>query len=81
VTRWRNVLIAAVITDAYKLGLAEVDFLRGDEEYKDSFAPEQRELLRLRGANGRAGRVALIVDTAARKTKRLVGRLVSGSVH
>lgn len=79
--RWRDaatVLLAAVIADACTRGLAEVDFLRGDEGYKNGFAPEQRELLRLRAAHGRAGRVALVVDTAARKFRRLVGRLISG---
>jgi CelD/BcsL family acetyltransferase involved in cellulose biosynthesis len=80
--RWRDgatVLLAAVITDACNRGLAEVDFLRGDEEYKSGYAPLERELFRLRAANGRAGRVALVVDTAVRKSRGLVGRLRSGA--
>jgi CelD/BcsL family acetyltransferase involved in cellulose biosynthesis len=83
-TRWRDaatVLLAAVIADACTRGMAEVDFLRGDEGYKNGYAPEQRELLRLRAANGRVGRVALTVDTAAREARRLVGRLLSGLRH
>lgn len=81
--RWRDaatVLLAAVIDDACARGLSEVDFLRGDEGYKSGFAPEQRELVRLRAANGRAGRVALVVDTAVRNTRRVVGRLISRAV-
>jgi CelD/BcsL family acetyltransferase involved in cellulose biosynthesis len=76
--RWRdatNVLLAAVISDACTRGLTEVDFLRGDEAYKDNFAPERRELVRLRAANGRIGQVALAVETAARSAKQAVRRL------
>jgi CelD/BcsL family acetyltransferase involved in cellulose biosynthesis len=78
--KWRDaatVLLAAVIDDACARGLAEVDFLRGDEGYKNGFAPEQRELIRLRAAHGIAGRVALVVDTAVRRTRRFGGRLIS----
>jgi len=81
--KWRDaatVLLAAVIDDACARGLAEVDFLRGDEGYKNGFAPEQRELIRLRAAHGRAGRVADVVDTAVRKTRRVSGRLISRAV-
>jgi CelD/BcsL family acetyltransferase involved in cellulose biosynthesis len=82
--RWRDgatVLLAAIIADACGRGLAEVDFLRGDEGYKGGYAPEQRELLRLRAANGRVGHVALVVDTAVRRLRRQVGRLLSGLRH
>jgi CelD/BcsL family acetyltransferase involved in cellulose biosynthesis len=82
--RWRDaatMLLAAIIADACARGLAEVDFLRGDEGYKSGYAPEQRELLRLRAANGRVGRAALVVDTAVRKIRRLGGQLISGVVH
>jgi CelD/BcsL family acetyltransferase involved in cellulose biosynthesis len=81
--KWRDaatVLLAAVINDACVRGLTEVDFLRGDEGYKNGFAPEQRELIRLRAAHGRAGRVALVADTAVRKTRRVGGRLISRAV-
>jgi hypothetical protein len=77
--RWRDgatVLLAAVIADTCNRGLDEVDFLRGDEEYKSGYAPQQRELFRLRAAHGKAGRVALVVDTAVRNSRRLVGRLL-----
>jgi len=83
-TRWRDsatVLLAAVIADACTRGLTEVDFLRGDEEYKSNYAPEQRELFRLRAAHGRTGRVALMVHAVVRKVRHLVARLISGVVH
>ena len=72
--RWRNattVLLAEIIGDACTRGFTEVDFLRGDEAYKASFATARRELLRLRAANGWAGRAALRLETAARKLKHL----------
>ena len=72
--RWRDattVLLNAAIADACERGFAEVDFLRGEEAYKSNFAPERRELLRLRTASGWAGRVALAMETAARKVKRI----------
>jgi CelD/BcsL family acetyltransferase involved in cellulose biosynthesis len=82
--KWRDastVLLAAVIADACNRGLGEVDFLRGDEDYKSSYAPQQRELFRLHAANGRSGRVALAVDTGISKLRRLVGRLRSRAAH
>lgn len=72
--RWRSattVLLAAIIGDACTRGFTEVDFLRGDETYKANFASAQRELLRLRAANGWAGRTAMMLETAARKLKHL----------
>jgi CelD/BcsL family acetyltransferase involved in cellulose biosynthesis len=78
--RWSDaatVLLAGVIADACTRGLEEVDFLRGDEGYKGSYAPDRRELFRLRAANGGAGRVALAVDTAVRRNRRRVGRLLA----
>jgi CelD/BcsL family acetyltransferase involved in cellulose biosynthesis len=78
--RWRgapSVLLAAIITDACERGFAEVDFLRGDEAYKTNFAPHRRELLRLRGASGTAGRAALAAETAARAGRR-AGRRAGG---
>jgi CelD/BcsL family acetyltransferase involved in cellulose biosynthesis len=71
--RWRDattVLLNAAIADACERGFAEVDFLRGEEAYKSNFAPERRELLRLRTASGWTGRAALAIETAARKVKR-----------
>jgi len=77
--RWRDatmVLLAAIITDACDRGFAEVDFLRGDEPYKDNFAPQRRELLRLRAASGRTGRVVLVMETAVRHIGLLAARSV-----
>lgn len=82
--RWSDaatMLLAAVIDDACARGLAEVDFLRGDEEYKSGYAPQRRELFELRAAHGRAGRVVLAVDTAVRKIRRWGGRLISRAGH
>jgi len=75
--RWRDsmtVLLNAIIRDACTRGFTEVDFLRGDESYKNNFAPEQRQLLRLRVANGKFAREVLITEMAARKAKRLATR-------
>jgi hypothetical protein len=70
--RWRDstsMLLHTVIADASDRGFTEVDFLRGDEAYKKNFAPHSRELVRLRSANGWAGRAALLAEAAARKAK------------
>lgn len=75
--RWRDsmtVLLNAVILDACTRGFTEVDFLRGNEAYKSKFAPGQRQLLRLRVANGKFAREVLITEIAARKVKRLATR-------
>jgi CelD/BcsL family acetyltransferase involved in cellulose biosynthesis len=68
------VLLHAAIADACDRGFTEVDFLRGEEGYKNNFAPERREVLRLRTASGRAGRVALAMETAARSARRMTAR-------
>jgi len=70
--RWRDagaVLLAGSISDACDRGFSEVDFLRGDEPYKRNFAPERRELLRLRTANAWAGQAGMLAETAARRAK------------
>ena len=75
--RWRDstiTLLHAIIADASERGFKEVDFLRGDEAYKKNFAPHSRELLRLRSANGWAGRAALLSEEAARKAKSILAR-------
>jgi CelD/BcsL family acetyltransferase involved in cellulose biosynthesis len=80
--RWRDatsVLLAAIISDACDRGFAEVDFLRGDEAYKSNFAPQRRDLFRLRGASGGPGRAALAAQLAARKVKRAIARSARGS--
>ncbi len=73
--RWRDattVLLSAIIADACRDGFTEVDFLRGTEGYKDNFAPERRELLRLRAAAGLGARMTLALENAARRAKRSV---------
>jgi CelD/BcsL family acetyltransferase involved in cellulose biosynthesis len=72
---WRDattVLLSAIIADACRGGFTEVDFLRGTEGYKDNFAPERRELLRLRAADGWGVRMTLALENAARTVKRSV---------
>jgi CelD/BcsL family acetyltransferase involved in cellulose biosynthesis len=72
--RWRDattLLLHTVIADAGDRGFAEVDFLRGDEAYKSNFAPERRELLRLRTATCWTGRAVLACETAARTAKHM----------
>jgi CelD/BcsL family acetyltransferase involved in cellulose biosynthesis len=75
--RWRDAttaLLIAIITDACDRGFTEVDFLRGDEAYKNNFAPQQRDLVRLRAATGRTGTVAFMADTAARSARLVAAR-------
>jgi CelD/BcsL family acetyltransferase involved in cellulose biosynthesis len=75
--RWRNaatVLLAKVVEDACRRGLAEVDLLRGDEPYKRNFASATRELLRLRAAHGATGRLALTAIVLEARMRRLAGR-------
>jgi CelD/BcsL family acetyltransferase involved in cellulose biosynthesis len=75
--RWRTagtVLLSRVFEDAARRGLREGDLLRGDEAYKAVFADGQRELWRLRSAIGWRAHVALPVDLAAERGRRLAGR-------
>jgi CelD/BcsL family acetyltransferase involved in cellulose biosynthesis len=79
--RWRDatiMLISAIVADACERGFAEVDFLRGEETYKHSFAPERRQLVRLRVATGWATRLALDAERVARRAKRLVASMYPG---
>ena len=74
--RWRDattVLLFASISDACDRGFAEVDLLRGSEAYKGNFAPERRDLLRLRTANAWAGQAVMRTELAARRA-RAAGR-------
>ncbi len=72
--RWRSamsVLLNAVISDACDRGLDEVDFLRGEEPYKDAFRPERRELFRLLAASGATGGTARRAVSAAAAGRRM----------
>jgi CelD/BcsL family acetyltransferase involved in cellulose biosynthesis len=65
--RWRDattVLLAAVIDDACARGCTEVDFLRGDEPYKERFAPNRRDMVRLVAGTGMAGRLGGVAQEA-----------------
>jgi hypothetical protein len=77
--RWRDattVLLAAVIDDACARGCREVDFLRGDEPYKDRFAPDRREMLRLVAGTGVVGRLGGITSAARFHATRAAVRCV-----
>ena len=77
--RWRDatvVLLSASISDACDRGLAEVDLLRGSEAYKRNFAPERRDLLRLRTANAWAGRAGMRTELAVRQAGAAGRRLL-----
>ena len=79
--RWRDatiMLISAIIADACERGFAEVDFLRGEETYKHSFAPDRRQLVRIRAATGWATRLVLAAELAGRRAKRLLAARHTG---
>jgi CelD/BcsL family acetyltransferase involved in cellulose biosynthesis len=66
--RWRdvtNVLLAAIIDDACDRGITEVDFLRGEESYKERFTPDHREMFRLVAGTGAVGRLGSAGAAAA----------------
>jgi CelD/BcsL family acetyltransferase involved in cellulose biosynthesis len=67
-----TVLLADVVEDAAAAGCHEVDLLRGDEDYKTSFADERRTLGRLRAAHGVRARVLLGVEDLARRARAAV---------
>lgn len=77
------VLLARVAEDTFREGLAELDFLRGDEAYKSDWARAERWTVRLRfwrGARGRAARAALAGTQLARGTikRALPARTLEG---
>ena len=79
--RWRTagtLLLARVFDDAARRGLIEADLLRGDEAYKALFADGRRELWRLRCAVGPRALVALQIDIAVERGRRLAGRTRRG---
>jgi len=78
-SRWRDattVLLAAIIADACDRGFNEVDFLRGEEPYKNRFAPDQRQMLRLVAGKGVRGRVACASKAATSTARQLAVRSV-----
>ena len=60
-----TVLLHRVISDATSEGCREVDLLRGDEDYKSSYADSHRDLFRLRVGHGRAGRGVVVAHSLA----------------
>lgn len=63
-SRWSigTVVLAAALEDAFTRGLAEFDFLRGDEAYKHLFASSRRELVNVRLATGVRARAFWTID-------------------
>lgn len=70
-----TVLRVVAFDEACLEGLTEVDLLRGNQPYKQSFATRRRPLLRLRTARGLRGRALLSAMAAAEATRRAVGRV------
>ncbi len=72
--QWKDVglsLFASIIDDACARGITEVDFLRGEEEWKGRFTTQRREMFRLvasRGLLGGLGRVGTAVTFNASQT-------------
>jgi CelD/BcsL family acetyltransferase involved in cellulose biosynthesis len=80
--RWRDaaaVLLTAIFTDACDRGFTEVDFLRGEELYKNKFAPRRREMIRLLAGSGVTGRVASASERARSGAGRVAVRTVRAS--
>ncbi len=72
-----SVLLTRVFERSCALRLAEVDFLRGSEPYKQRFAPYARQVVRLRAAQGLPARLVLIVlllEDLVRKLGRFTRR-------
>ena len=65
--RWRDattVLLGAIIDDACERGMTEVDFLRGEESYKERFTPDHRDMFRLVASTGVVGRLGQATRSA-----------------
>jgi CelD/BcsL family acetyltransferase involved in cellulose biosynthesis len=78
--RWRSaetVLLNRIIEDAIRRRLFEVDFLRGAEAYKWSFASDERPVLHLRAATGVAGRLGLMGSLARDRARAAAGRVIA----
>jgi CelD/BcsL family acetyltransferase involved in cellulose biosynthesis len=76
---WRDattVLLAAIIDDACARGFNEVDFLRGDEPYKDRFTRNHREMSRLVAGAGVVGRLGGVTQAAASQARQAAVRYV-----
>jgi CelD/BcsL family acetyltransferase involved in cellulose biosynthesis len=73
-----TVLLHRVIVEAMADGCREVDMLRGDEDYKTSFADARRELFRLRVGHGARARAVVAAwawgVSAIRRARRIRAR-------
>jgi CelD/BcsL family acetyltransferase involved in cellulose biosynthesis len=77
--RWRDVttvLLAAIIDDACARGFTELDFLRGEEPYKERFTPHHREMFQLVAGTGAVGRLGCISKAASFHATRAAVRCV-----
>ena len=72
--RWKDVgvtLFASIVDDVCARGLTEVDFLRGEEEWKGRFTTQRREMFRLvagKGVMGGLGRTGTAATFYASQT-------------
>jgi CelD/BcsL family acetyltransferase involved in cellulose biosynthesis len=78
---WRQrsvgtVVLGAAIEDAFHRGLAEFDFLRGDEAYKHLFASSHRQLMQVRLATGARAQAEGAVSEAQGAARRLALRVL-----
>lgn len=75
--RWRSagtLLLFRIIEHATERGLSEFDLLRGDEQYKRSFADAERPLLTARSNWGLGGKAAATTMGAVRRARSLGAR-------
>lgn len=68
-----TLLYVTAVDEAADAGLSEIDFLRGEEGYKLSFADGRRPLVRLRAARGLRGRALLAITLQAQRLRHRVG--------
>jgi CelD/BcsL family acetyltransferase involved in cellulose biosynthesis len=71
--RWKDAttaLLATIVDDACNRGFAEVDFLRGEEDYKGRFTTTRRGMDRLVAGSGVSGRLRQAGAAAKLRTTR-----------
>jgi hypothetical protein len=75
--RWKDVglsLFASIIDDACARGITEVDFLRGEEEWKGRFTTQRREMFRLVASGGVLGGLGRVGTAATFHTRQTAVR-------
>lgn len=74
-----RVVLGAAIEDAFARGLAEFDFLRGDEAYKRLFAASRRQLVQVRVVAGGPARALRLSEEARMAGLRLARERLSAT--